>query len=320
MRTIPSFVASWLLLLCTLLPGLVRAEPVSTQPRVSAFFTSDGQPDWTREGQPVTLELRVEWEGPQDRFILYPPTLELSSTLSKGPLTQFFESSGGKTTYHFLYQLTASTAGTVETGKASIQYRDQHAPLTAVQPGSSGIGAAATGTSATGTAATGTAATGTSTGSGGPTFTPPPSAAVNDTIALDLPTLEVRPGGMRGSLGQVLGVGAGFLVLVLLFRQLRRRSTQRSQAPETLAPEPTLEALLEQARAALTNGNHLETYALLLKLKGKLPPSEDPLPSQEQLEDALLQLKYGGRTALPEGLERHIQAVERVIKASRHKN
>lgn len=305
MRTIPSFVASWLLLLCTLLPGLVRAEPVSTQPRVSAFFTSDGQPDWTREGQPVTLELRVEWEGPQDRFILYPPTLELSSTLSKGPLTQFFESSGGKTTYHFLYQLTASTVGTVETGKASIQYRDQHAPLTAVQPGTSGIGAAATGTSA---------------GSGGPTFTPPPSAAVNDTIALDLPTLEVRPGGMRGSLGQVLGVGAGFLVLLLLFRQLRRRSTQRSQAPETLAPEPTLEALLEQARAALTNGNHLETYALLLKLKGKLPPSEDPLPSREQLEDALLQLKYGGRTAQPEGLERHIQAIERVIRASRHKN
>ncbi|MFM7203540.1 MAG: hypothetical protein ACKO6N_22365 [Myxococcota bacterium] len=141
------------------------------------------------------------------------------------------------------------------------------------------------------------------------------------TLEQPLPTLEVRPGGAAGLLSQLVPVGLGLLLLGLFFGLLRRRLHQPSPPPPAPLP-PSLQALSVETRRALQAGREDEIYSLLLRIKPLLPSERDELPSLEQLENARLQARYGGRSAHRPELERLVDTVERLataIENDRHK-
>lgn len=141
------------------------------------------------------------------------------------------------------------------------------------------------------------------------------------TLEQPLPTLEVRPGGTAGLLSQLVPVGLGLGLLGLFFGLLRRR-LHRPSPPPPAPPPPSLQALSVETRRALQAGREDEIYSLLLRIKPLLPSDRDELPSLEQLENARLQARYGGRSGHRPELERLVETVERLatsLENDRHK-
>lgn len=250
-------------LLGLLLSGIAQAAPTLPQ------FSASASPDHVRAGEPLSLELTVQWQGDHDAWTLYPPTLKLSSNVTQGGLQQFFETSGGVTRYHYQYSLIANTAGSLPLGEADLQVRAS--PGVANAPSDS------------------------------------------QTLNIDLPTVEVLPGGSAGALGQALPVAA----LLLLSGGgwfLYRRRLSPTPVKSTPAPSPTPEVLLTDARKAMMDGRDADAYALLRRIKPLLPSAEDPLPGAEHLEAAELKARYGGGASNRQELERMLDSVARTLK------
>lgn len=142
------------------------------------------------------------------------------------------------------------------------------------------------------------------------------------TLEQPLPTLEVRPGGKQGLLSQLIPVTLGVLLLGLFFWLWRRR-LNAPKLPPPASPPPSLSTLAGETRRALQAGREDEVYSLLLRIKSVLPTERDELPSQEQLENAHLQARYGGRAGHRPELERLVTSVERLaatLESDRHKS
>ncbi len=148
-----------------------------------------------------------------------------------------------------------------------------------------------------------------------------PGAAQSETgsgsepLKEEAPTLHVTSGGAKGVFGRAL-VGILLMGLLSLVWMLRRRHPRALSALVDQRPTVSPASLVAEVRQALVDGNHDRAYMLLQKLKPLLPPAEDPLPSQEQLEAERLRLRYGGVSGDRHELERLVRAVDRVVGSS----
>ncbi len=80
--------------------------------------------DIVRVGRPFVLTVDARWLGAPERYVLYPPSLELPDGVRQGELSQTFATQGSETVYRYRFQLTATSAGNTDLGKVSLEYRD----------------------------------------------------------------------------------------------------------------------------------------------------------------------------------------------------
>ena len=80
------------------------------------------------------LHVEVRWSGKSDRYLLYPPSLNLPDSIEHAGSRQSFTSHDGETVYSYEYTLIPTTAGTMDLGTVSVDYRDTGSEHSATRP------------------------------------------------------------------------------------------------------------------------------------------------------------------------------------------